>query len=100
MHENAKSGMSTNPMIRTDHPNPRDVLLSILERAIGSTTPPIDDPETTSPNAAALFFIKYCVTAAIDGDWTMPIAMPISTPCASINCQYLSQRLVIMMANT
>jgi hypothetical protein len=58
-HEKASMGMSINPMIRTDQPNPNEVLFSIFESAIGITTPPIEDPATTAPRAAARFLSKY-----------------------------------------
>ncbi|RSL78628.1 hypothetical protein CEP51_008045 [Fusarium floridanum] len=57
-HENPISGTMTNPMIRTDQPNPIDESFNILDKAIGNTTPPIEEPETTIPNAAARFLSK------------------------------------------
>lgn len=98
-HENPISGIMTNPMIRTDQPNPIEESFNILDKAIGNTTPPIEEPETTTPNAAARFLSKYCETAANAGSCINAIATPMSTPCASMNCQYLVQRLVIMVAN-
>ena len=44
------------PTIRTDHPNPRDLFLNIWVKEIGNKTPPIEDPETVTPRAAAGFF--------------------------------------------
>lgn len=66
-HEKAIRGIITNPMTRTDHPNPREELFSIFDNAMGMTTPPMDDPDTTTPKAAARFLSKYCDTAANAG---------------------------------
>lgn len=98
-HEKASSGVTMNPIIRTDQPKLSDVLFSIFERAIGITTPPIDDPATAAPIAAAMFLSKCCITAAIDGNCKSPMEIPSRTPCASMNCQYLLHRLVIMTEN-
>ena len=67
-HEKAKRGAMTNPMTRTDHPNPRDEPFSIFESTMGMTTPPMDDPDTATPRAAPRFLLKYCDTAAIAGN--------------------------------
>ncbi len=99
-HEKAKSGNMTNPRIRTVQPNPNEELLSILDRAIGMTTPPIDDPDMASPNAAPRFLSKYWDIAPKAGNVKRPRAAPISTPWASINCQYSSHRLTIIKAKT
>src|SRR6266567_9157970 len=87
-HEKAKRGNMTSPVTRTVHPNPREELFSIFDNAIGTTTPPMDDPDKARPKAVARFLSKYCDTAAIAGNIRRPTAMPIKTPCASINCQY------------
>jgi len=87
-HEKAKRGNMTNPMTRTVHPNSREELFSIFDNAIGRTMPPMDDPHTAKPKAAARFLSKYCDTAAIAGNIRRPMAMPIRMPCASMNCQY------------
>lgn len=87
-HEKAKRGNMTNPMTRTVYPNPTEELFSIFDNAIGMTTPPMDDPDTARPKAAARFLSKYCDTAAIAGNNRRPMTMPIRTPCASMNCQY------------
>lgn len=100
MHEKASKGIKINPMIRIDHPNPKFVLLSIFDSAMGITTPPIEEPEMTRPNAAPLFLSKYCVTAAMAGNCTRPIETPNRIPWDSMNCQYSLQRLVIMIAKT
>ncbi|TAQ89958.1 hypothetical protein B7494_g1693 [Chlorociboria aeruginascens] len=55
IQEKVRKGIITNPMTRTDHPNPREELFSIFDNAIGIITPPIDDPDTAKPKAAALF---------------------------------------------
>ena len=77
----------TNPMIRTVHPKPSDVPLSILERAIGITIPPMDDPDTAIPRAEARFLSKYCETAVMEENIKSPILGPTSTPCTSMKCQ-------------
>src|ERR1700733_3722166 len=87
-HEKAKRGNMTSPMTRTVHPNPREELFSIFDNAIGMTTPPMDDPDKARPKAVARFLSKYCDTAAIAGNIRRPMAMPIRTPCVSMNCQY------------
>ncbi|KAL5341860.1 hypothetical protein BJX70DRAFT_358141 [Aspergillus crustosus] len=42
-----------NPNMRTIHENPREESLSIFERITGMTIPPIEEPETARPMAAA-----------------------------------------------
>jgi hypothetical protein len=79
---------------------PSEELFSIFDNAIGMIAPPIDDPETTIPNAAARLFSKYCDTAAKAVNWSKPMHTPINTPCTSMICQYVLQRLSIIMANT
>ncbi|KAL2680725.1 hypothetical protein Neosp_008328 [[Neocosmospora] mangrovei] len=76
-HENPISGIMTKPMIRTDQPNPIEESFNILDKAIGNTTPPIEEPETTTPNAAARFLSKYCETAANAGSCINAMAMPM-----------------------
>ena len=85
--QNANMGAMTNPMIRTDHPKPSDVPLSILERAIGMTIPPMDDPDTAIPRAEARFLLKYCETAVMEENIKSPILGPTSRPCTSMKCQ-------------
>lgn len=99
-HANVKRGIITNPMIRTDHPNPKAESLSIFDNAIGMTMPPIDDPDMANPNAAALFLSKNCDTAAIAGNIKRPKDMPSRRPCVSMKCQYLYDMLVIMTEKT
>lgn len=52
-HAKPIRGIMRNPMTRTDHPNPKLDPFSILDKAIGMTMPPTEDPETTTPNAEA-----------------------------------------------
>lgn len=67
---------------------------------MGTTTPPMEDPDTASPKAAARFLSKYCETAAMAGNCRKPLAAPSTTPWARMNCQYVWQRLVIIMPKT
>lgn len=99
-HAKAMRGMIRNPMTRTDHPNPREDPFSIFDKAIGITMPPMEDPETTTPKAAARLFLKCWETAANAGNCRSPMARPIRTPCASMACQYRLHRLSIIIAKT
>lgn len=99
-HEKAKRGNMMNPTIRTVQPKPNEEPLSILDRAIGKTTPPIDDPDMASPNAAPRFLSKYWDMAPKAGNVNRPRTAPIRIPWASINCQYSSHRLTIIKAKT
>ena len=87
-HEKAKRGNMISPMTRTVHPNPREGLFSIFDNVIGMTRPPMDDPDKARPKAVARFLSKYWDTAAIAGNIRRPTAMPVRTPCVSMNCQY------------
>jgi hypothetical protein len=100
MLENVISGIMTKPMTRIDHPNPRDESFNILDSAMGNMTPPIEDPETAIPKAAALFLSKYWDRAAKAGIWRNAIEVPMRTPWASMKCQYSVHKLVIIVAKT
>jgi hypothetical protein len=93
-------GSMMNAIIRMAQPKLIEEELSILDSAMGKTTPPIDEPAMASPNAAPRFLSKYCETAAMAGNCSMPLDIPTRTAWASMNCQYLVQRLVIIRANT
>ena len=99
-HPKAIKGIIVNPTTRTDHPNPREELFRSFDSRIGIMMPPIDDPDMTTPKAAARFLSKYCDTAAIAGNCRKPITMPIMIPCTRINCQYSLHRLSIITAKT
>ena len=71
-HANIMKGAMRKPIIRTEQPNPREELLSILEMVIGMIMPPMDEPETTTPRAVARFLSKYCDTAAKAGNCKRP----------------------------
>lgn len=86
--------------MRTDQPKESGESLSILDKAIGKTMPPMLEPDTTMPSAAARFRWKYCDTAAKAETCSMDMPIPHSIPCASTNCQYSLQMEVIMRANT
>lgn len=94
--ENTMNGIMRNPIILTVHPKPREVLLSILDTAIGITIPPIEEPDIPKPSAAALFLSKYCDKLTMAGNCKNPIVAPMRTPCTSIICQYVLHRLNIM----
>ena len=63
-------------------------------------TPPSDDPATVIPIAAPRFFLKYCAVDVVAGAIIIPMDKPPRTPWATINCQYVLHRLVIIVANT
>lgn len=96
----ARNGMTRKPMTRTDHPKPSEEPLSIFDKTMGIIIPPIDDPDMTTPRAAARFLSKYCDTAAIAGNCRNPMTIPIRTPCTSMTSQYFLHRLSIIMAKT
>jgi hypothetical protein len=80
MHEKDMRGIMTKPMMRMDQPKPRDESFNIFDNAIGKTTPPIEEPETAIPKAAALFLSKYWETAAKAGICRKAIAVPMRIP--------------------
>jgi hypothetical protein len=44
-------GSMMQAVIRMDRPKDADELLSSLDKTMGKTTPPMEDPETTMPRA-------------------------------------------------
>jgi len=80
MHEKDMRGIMTKPMMRIDQPKPREESFNIFDSAIGKTTPPIEEPDTVIPKAAALFLSKYWETAAKAGIWRKAIAVPMRIP--------------------
>jgi hypothetical protein len=56
-----------NPKTRTDHPNPRVDLLSMLFGAMGKTTPAAEDPLDAIPIAIGRFWKKYWLVVVTAG---------------------------------
>ena len=69
----AIKGIMRNPMIRNEHPNPREEPFSIFDNAMGMTMPQMNDPDRTTPKAAARFLSKYCDTAANTENYRRPM---------------------------
>ena len=67
-HANAMMGIMRKPIIRTDHPNPKEEPFSILDNAMGITMPPTDAPAAAMPRAAARFLSNHCDTAGNAGN--------------------------------
>lgn len=58
-HATTINGNMIKATIRILQANPISELFSIFDKAIGKTTPPIEDPETMRPSAAARLLSKY-----------------------------------------
>lgn len=83
-----------NPKHRIAQPKPiRSMsLLSI----IGMTIPPVAEPDSTILMARLRRVAsKYVETTETIGTNKQPFASPMQTPCASTNCQYFVQILVV-----
>ena len=79
------NGSIIKAITRIDQPNPKLEAFKNLESAIGKTMPPMLDPETARPRAAARRLSKYWLIMAKAGVWRNATEGPIRRDWAKMN---------------
>ena len=77
----------TNPTTRTVQGKP--ILYSSCCTIAGNMSPPVALPAAANPMASDLLVLKYVESTDSVGQKSNPFPMPVQTPCARNNCQYL-----------